>query len=314
MRNIALSGITRGSCLILLAVFCTSCAKESPVDLAFKNESIEIIAVNYPLFYFTTQLTADWAVVTYPVPADIDPAQWRPGVEEIQAMQQADMVVLNGAGYSAWLDKVALSPSKLTDSTAQATSQLIELKQQATHSHGPRGEHSHSGFAFTTWMDIELAKQQVNAIAKALGDRWPEHRPTIQTNEAALLDNLTGLDSGYLEQADRLAGRTLIYSHPVYQYFERRYQLSGHSLHWEPDETPSEKQWSELQALMTHLDHGLFIWEDVPAPTMLQRMSEMGLESVVIRPAANRGKSDWLTEQQSNLQRLAACCQEVTEL
>lgn len=314
-------GVLRALCLLLcvalLLTTCilTSCGKQSPTDTNPTGARVtakppEIVAINYPLYSFCKQLAGDWAEVTLPVPGDIDPAQWQPQLNDILKLQQADLVVLNGAGYSNWLDKVALSSSKLLDSSAVAKAQWIELTAQTTHSHGPKGQHSHGGYAFTTWMDLELARQQAIAIAQALGRRWPERRQAIEQRQAALLKTLASIDQDYRDQAAKLSGKNLIYSHPVYQYFERRYQLPGHSLHWEPGAMPTEQQWHALQSLLVDKSNALFIWEDFPDQAIAERMTTMGLEFVVIRPAANRSDSDsdWQAEQQANLQRLTDCC------
>ena len=67
---------------------------------------------------------------------------------------------------------------------------------------------------------------------------------------------------------------------------------------------PSKQQWSELERLVATKPDALFIWEDEPAIEILNRMANMGLASVVIRPAANISNKDWLSEQQANLKRL----------
>ena len=41
--------------------------------------------------------SGDLIDVTYPGPADEDPAFWQPGAEEIAAYQSADLILLNGA-------------------------------------------------------------------------------------------------------------------------------------------------------------------------------------------------------------------------
>jgi len=301
----------KGFCLLVFITtyLLSGCNNESPQESKTAQQKAKIIAVNYPLFYMSKKLAADLAEVTLPVPADIDPAQWQPQLEDVIKLQSAELVILNGAGYSNWLNKVTLFPSKLVDSSATAKSQYIELTKQPTHSHGPAGEHSHAGYAFTTWMDLSLAKQQASMIAEAMEKRWPEQSNAIQSRKLALLQELTTLDEQYQIQAKKLTDRNLFYSHPVYQYFEQRYQLPGYSFHWEPEEMPSEQQWKKLEQLMAKSSNNLFVWEDEPSSPIADRMKAIGLEFVVIRPAANRSDNDWLTEQQLNLQRLEVCCQ-----
>ena len=75
---------------------------------------------------------------------------------------------------------------------------------------------------------------------------------------------------------------------------------------------PSEKQWNQLKIMLNRIKltekNCLFIWEDFPTPEIAKRLSLMGVNFVVIRPAANSSSNDWLTEQQSNLKRLKVCC------
>ena len=190
--------------LIIISLLVLSCDKEVSVDNTSKTRGVEIIVVNYPLFYFTQYLVADLAKVTFPVPDNIDPADWKPQLEDILKLQQADLIVLNSSGYSNWLDKVSLSSSKLLDSSRSITSELIPLTEQTTHSHGPQGDHSHSGYALTCWMDPELAKKQVFVISQALSKRLPQHKQAIQFRETELIEQLTKLDTEYQEQASRL--------------------------------------------------------------------------------------------------------------
>jgi zinc transport system substrate-binding protein len=290
--------------ILVAVILLSSCDKKEADDKTVDTAAASIITVNYPLYYFTQQLAGDLATVILPVPVGSDPAQWNPQLADIQQMQQAELIILNGAGYSTWLDKVSLSPNRLVNSSLDAKDQWITLSGKTTHSHGPGGEHSHGGYAFTTWMDMTLARQQASAIARALIKRWPEQQQAIALREARLLEALTELDKAYQRLAVDLAGKNLIYSHPVYQYFERRYQLAGESLHWEPGEMPSEKQWRYLQNRVAGKSDNLFIWEDEPSTGIAQRMAAMGLASVVIRPAANTSSKDWLGEQQANLKRL----------
>ena len=292
--------------LLLLNALLSACSEKTNTEVTTENNPVEIITVNNPLYYFTKRLAGDLATVSLPVPKEGDPSQWNPGLEELLALQQADLIVLNGAGYSSWLDKVSLSSSQILNSSLDAKEQWIPLTKQATHSHGPTGEHSHSGYAITTWMDLSIAKIQAIAIAEALIQRWPEQQSVIEQRKTELLVALAELDEGYQQQTKLLADKQLIYSHPVYQYFERQYKMAGHSLHWEPTEIPSDSQWLLLQHKVDENPNSLFVWEDTPAPLIAERMAAMGMKSIVISPAANTGEKDWLTTQLGNLQRLQA--------
>jgi zinc transport system substrate-binding protein len=288
--------------IALLMVLLAACGEKSVPIAPPAASAPYLVAVNSPLQYFARRLVGEGVEVRLPAPAGTDPAMWEPTVEDVLQLQGAELVLLNGAGYSRWLDKVTLSDDKLVVTGEAVRSQWIELKGRVTHSHGPEGEHAHGGYAFTTWMDMTLARAQAEAVAAALVNRWPQRREQVSGNLAALVADIDALDEGYREQAARLAGRQIIYSHPVYQYFERRYHLPGHSVHWEPNVMPDETQWQELEQLRQQ--DSLFVWEAEPEAAISQRMADMGLMSVIVDPASNCGDREWLEVQRENLSQL----------
>ncbi len=278
------------------------CSQDQPSQQRTELPSAYIAAVNNPLYYFAQRLIGDQVEVRLPVPADIDPAQWQPSVEDLLQLQGAELVLLNGAGYSPWIANVSLASGRVVTTAEAVRQRWIELEGQVTHSHGPQGSHAHGGYAFTTWMDMSLAKAQVRAIASAISVRWPQWSGDVSERLSVLLEDIDELDRRYKEFAAVAGDRQLIYSHPVYQYFERAYGLKGHSLHWEPAVMPSEAQWQELREMLQ--SEALFIWEAEPAADIAAKMNALGLPFVVIAPGANHSETDWLAQQGANVSRL----------
>jgi len=62
-----------------------------------------------------------------------------------------NLLILNGAGYEKWTKKVSLPMLRTVDTSRSFKDKLIHIETEVTHSHGPVGERSHSGTAFTTW-------------------------------------------------------------------------------------------------------------------------------------------------------------------
>jgi zinc transport system substrate-binding protein len=82
--------------------------------------------------------------------------------------------------------------------------------------------------------------------------------------------------------------RAVIFSHPVYEYLSRRYDLHGPSLDWEPDATPTAEQWNDLEQIATLHGADWMIWEGDPLPSTLQGLNELDVRSVVFDPCGNR--------------------------
>ncbi|TNF96127.1 MAG: zinc ABC transporter substrate-binding protein, partial [Gammaproteobacteria bacterium] len=131
-------------------------------------EKMVIYTVNYPLQYFAERIGGQHVDVHFPAPKGVDPAFWKPDVKTIGQYQQADLILLNGANYAKWINQVSLPRLRTVDTSRGFGDQLIKVSAGATHSHGPSGDHSHSGTAFTTWLDPQLASLQAKAIRDAL--------------------------------------------------------------------------------------------------------------------------------------------------
>ena len=69
---------------------------------------LTVYTVNYPLEYFASRIGGEHVKARYPGPADEDPAFWKPDAQTIGSYQQADLILLNGAGYAKWLSRASL--------------------------------------------------------------------------------------------------------------------------------------------------------------------------------------------------------------
>ncbi len=95
---------------ILLSILFITLAACGERDAAGPNVADEagkpiVIAANYPLFFFAGEIADDAVDVRMP---DIegDPAMWSPDGEEAGLLQQADLLILNGASANSHWCKV----------------------------------------------------------------------------------------------------------------------------------------------------------------------------------------------------------------
>lgn len=266
---------------------------------------LTIYTVNYPIYYFAQRIAGDNATVEFPAPADVDPAFWQPDAEIITAYQKADLILLNGAGYAKWVNRVSLPRRKLVDTSTEFRDYYIHVEQGVTHSHGPDGEHSHTGLAFTTWLDFNQAAQQARAIAAAMIRIRPHWQQDIERNLDRLEVDLQELDKQIETIVATQPHLPLLASHPVYQYFQRRYQLNLVSVLWEPDEMPNEALWTEMTGILKQNQFKWMIWEGQPTVQTTERLQSLGVASIVFDPAANRPEQgDFLSVMKNNIDNL----------
>lgn len=295
----------------IFAIALTGCGggdanRETPVAQEATG-TILVYTVNYPLATFADRIGGDLVDVVFPAPADADPAFWSPDGDTIAAYQDADLILLNGAGYAKWVDRATLPASKIVDTSETFSNRLIPLAGMATHSHGPEGEHEHGGWAFTTWLDPMLAIEQARAAADALATLRPEYEGEIRARFGLLEKDLVDLDARFTAAAAGIGDAPLVFSHPVYQYLIRRYELNAAEVHWEPDEVPDIHAWDHFEELLASRPAKWMLWEGEPLAETAAGLGELGLDTVVFDPCGNLPEDgDYWTVMADNVEAFEA--------
>ncbi len=301
------------SCLALVLAGCKpskeapaeKAAEAAPTTAAAKSGKPQVLVANYPLQYFAQRIAGDAVEVRFPAPKDEDPAFWQPDEATITAFQNADLILMNGATYSKWADKVTLPESKVVDTSAAFASNLIEVRDAATHSHGPGGQHSHNGIAFTTWIDFKQASLQAQAVSDALAKLVPAAKDAIAKNTEDLKGELGALDERMSVISRRLVQYPLVASHPVYHYLARRYGLDLKSVLWEPDTVLDAQALGDLNAALAGHRARWMIWEGEPSKENVDKLAALGLQSVVFDPCGNVPASgDFMTVMKANVEAM----------
>jgi len=257
------------------------------------------------LQFFAERIGGEHVNVVFPAPADVDPAYWMPDTPTIAAYQQADLILLNGAGYARWVNKATLPRFRMVITSAGFKEQYLETAEIPTHSHGSEGEHAHESLAFTTWIDFSFAAKQAKAIAEALSRKRTDLRHIFQKNYATLEKDLIALDITIKEVVSNNHARPLVVSHPVYDYFARRYGLNIRSVHWEPDDILTNEQMMELKSILKEHPAKWMIWEGEPVQASVDKLKTLGIDSLVFDPCGNvPQQGDFLTIMRQNVENL----------
>jgi len=295
------------SALVLLLLL-TACGDDRQTRKRAARTGAPIIqCVNYPLAYFSERLAGQAARVRLEVPAGHDPAFWQPSDAEIRLFQNADLIVRNGGGYAEWMRTVSLPSARIVDTSEAFRSRLIDVTGNVTHAHGPGGDHTHGAVAFTTWLDFEQAALQAEAIAAALEKRGLVAPERLTDGSRSLAHDLRGLHARMQAIGERWGRQPLLASHPVYQYLARAYGLSIKSEHFEPHTLLSDEALVILRSLRKTYPATRMLWEAEPLPETIQALQQLGIQSVVFDPCANRPPAgDFLTVMQANVARLEA--------
>src|SRR5579871_1874060 len=116
---------------LLSAVGCNSEKKSTTVA-----NKPKVYVDSYPMRFFADRIGRDAVEVHFPIPKEEDPEFWKPDAATIEAYQKADLILLNGAGFSKWTANASLPIGNMVETSAGFKSKYITIENAVTHSHG----------------------------------------------------------------------------------------------------------------------------------------------------------------------------------
>ncbi len=278
--------------------------EEAPQETAAVVDAppISVYVGSYPLKYFAQRIGEERVEVGFPVPEGVDPASWTPEPEVVLEYQEADLILLNGAEYESWTQAATLPATRVVDTSARFTEDIIYVEDALTHSHGPEGEHTHGETASVTWLDFQLAAQQAEAVLEALAAQEPESEERFRERFAELQGELAELHAAFQGVGD---GQTVMAATPSYEYLSRAYGVDVIGLRFDPSQPASHDFWHEVEHALADGAERVMLWEWEPPAEARERLEAMEIEAVLFDPAGwEPEQGDFLSVMRSNLERL----------
>lgn len=154
-------------------------------------------------------------------------------VSQMQKVENAELIIINGAGFEEFLADVLPVNKPVLDS-----SEGIALFCGDHH----EGEHHHESDPHI-WLSIVNAKQMAQNIASGLISRYPEYADKIADNHSSLLEKFNRLEL-HAQELNDLSHRELITFHDGFSYLAEAFDL--HILKAIEEESGSEASALEL--------------------------------------------------------------------
>ncbi len=179
------------------------------------------------------------------VPVGASPETYQPTPQDAARLEQAQLLVENGAGLEAWLAKTIASVGTTKLKIVVGSNGLNVV-----------GGNPH------LWMDPQYAKHYVNAIRDGLISLDPAHAAEYRTNAArydAKLDALTAHIAAQFATIPKQR-RVMIVYHPAFNYYNARFGiLTLGVIETSPGEEPNPQQIAHLIDLAkAHNVHAIF--------------------------------------------------------
>ena len=201
-----------------------------------EKESFVITASFYPVYIAALNVAGDIDGVevrnlTQPQTGCLHDYQLT--TEDMKAMADSDVLLINGGGIESFVSKVAKTYPKL--SIINLSASFAELPEEdeeeedhdhedaahedadhedADHDHDHDHEEQNSHF----WMDIDLYRKEVESMEEGLSIRDPVHADQYKKNAEAYLKKLESLQSEEAELKAALSGKKVVVFHEAFLY------------------------------------------------------------------------------------------------
>ena len=271
---------------------------QSVMSYASTNTNQKIVAITsfYPLYEFTKNIGGDRVEVSLLIPFGIEPHDWEPTVKDLQTMQQADLIVINGIGFENWVNDF---DSINTDVIIVDTSEDITTNENILTNH-PTDPH--------IWLNPVMAKKQVENIADALIEINPVNKEYYSTNANAYILRLEQLDEKIKQELSQCKKKDFISFHSAFTYFADQYGLVQHSIieSNDPHAEPTSKNLENMINLAKNLDIDvIFTEEAIDTRTSEVIADEIGGTVLVLSPLEIGDKNtDYIEKMEQNLLHL----------
>jgi len=241
------------------------------IEKAKGQSKIIAIASFYPLYEFTKELGGDKVDVSLLVPNGVEPHDWEPTIRDIQKIEQADLIIINGNGFEKWVDKIDSSKVSIINSGRSFGWFTGELTQPVD---------------FHYWLNPLSAKLQIKAITDGLIEADPENADYYKNTKKTYDLKLDALHSKIKTELNGCK-KDFVAFHDAFSYFAQEYDLNQHTVikSNSPHSEPTSKKLEDIIQLTRSLDIDvIFTEEGAGIRTSQVIANEIGGKVLILSP------------------------------
>ena len=190
-------------------------------------EEADIAATTLPVWQFTSRLTEGTDLtVTRLVTEEVSCLHdYTLTVGQMKAIEEADVVILSGAGLEEFLDDALKGAGKVIDSSTG----IELLTGEHHHHHEGEEEEVHEGHHHESdphiWLSPAHASVQARNICSGLSAEYPEYAAVFEENLAALLHDLQKLEEYGKRELAELSSREILTFHDGFAYLAHAFDI-----------------------------------------------------------------------------------------
>jgi zinc transport system substrate-binding protein len=287
------------STIIPLSSFVLWSSENNSVTVLEEKHQLKVLASFYPLYEFTKTIGNEKIDVSIIIPPGIEPHDWEPSIQDLQKIQKADVIVINGVGFEPWITElVTVYPDILIIDTSREIS-LLEKDEQMFNGKIQNDPH--------IWLDPILAKKQVQNIANGLSKIDPQNTDYYQENAKTYNTKLDLLDNKIRNELSVCTKKDFLAFHDAFSYFAHEYELKQDTIIGiDPSEEPTAITIQKIIQRAKNLNFNIIFTEEAVNPRISEVIAdEIGAKVLTLSPIEIYEEgSDYIKRMEQNLSNL----------
>jgi zinc transport system substrate-binding protein len=277
-----------------------------------KDNKISVVASFYPLAFFAKKIGGEKVVVKQLIPDNIEVHNWQPSFSDILALEDADILLHNGASLDHWFEEDILNIINPTEKLIIKTTDGLQLLEPKKGNDSIETDHSES-YDPHTWISPFLGQQQAEKIYNALIQKDPNNIDYYSIRWQELKTNLEKLDNNYFNSLSIKHRNEIFVAHSAFGYLADRYGFIQYGvIGISADEQPSALTYANLVEMM--IDKEIYvvyvdpIYPNESAQTLRNELERLtGHDVIILKLYFMLGEIDgldYLEQQEKNLENL----------
>lgn len=215
------------------------------------GQPAQVAATTLPVWEFSSRLCAGTPItVTRLVTEQVSCLHdYSLNVRQVKAAEEAEVIVISGAGLEDFLGDLLLNAS-VVDASEGIPLLCGEDGHEEDHHHEEGHHHEEDPHI---WLSPENAKVMARNLCGGLSARYPAYTQSFETNLSALLSDLSALQEYGEKTLSDLKCRELITFHDGFSYFAEAFDLT--ILKAVEEESGSEASARELIGLISLVEN-----------------------------------------------------------